>query len=118
MGLVLSGTVKPPPAPYSLVSSIGQPLVEGGGFLGTSGCRPINRSVPSPITLTQQVIASGGNLRSSTGYRLGDTTGESLASGVNVATSADYVLSSGFWAQTTIKVENQHTIYLPLVLRK
>lgn len=99
---------------YSLVSAIGQPWATGAisntssefnehaGFLSSiTGCLPISYVVTSEFTVTQWVVASGGNLRGSASYRLGDTTGQSAASGAGVFTSSSYVLSSGFWANVT-----------------
>lgn len=75
---------------------------ERAGFLSSvTGCLPISFSVTSEFTVTQWVVASGGNLRGSSSYRLGDTTGQPAASGTGAFTSANYVLSSGFWANVT-----------------
>lgn len=108
---------------YSLVSAIGQPWATGGdanssamhmehsGFLAAvDGCRPITRSVTTNYTVTQWVVASGGNLRGSTSYRLGDTAGQPAASGTGAFTSTSYVLSSGFWAQITGTVPSTSTV--------
>jgi len=99
---------------YSLVSAIGQPWATGAtanssagfseraGFLASiTGCLPISHTFTSNYTVTQWVVASGGNLRGSTSYRLGDTAGQPAASGTNAFSSTNYVLSSGFWAQIT-----------------
>jgi len=99
---------------FSLISSIGQPWATGAdtstsaayaernGFLSAiNGCRPITHSSTMNYTVTQWVIASGGNLRGSTNFRLGDTTGQPAASGTNAFTSTSFTLSSGFWAQIT-----------------
>jgi len=108
---------------YSLVSAIGQPWATGAisgetgffpknpvsgefseraGFLASiTGCLPISYVVTSEFTMTQWVVASGGNLRGSTSYRLGDTAGQPAASGTNAFTSTSYTLSSGFWANVT-----------------
>jgi hypothetical protein len=107
---------------YTLVSSIGQPWATGAspnssttfderaGFLAaTTGCRPISYTVTSNYTVTQWVIASGGNLRGSVSYRLGDTAGQPAASGHSAFTSTSYVLSSGFWAQITGTVPSTST---------
>jgi len=94
---------------YSLVSSVGSPWsvdIQPGtmmwfpgatGFLATTACRPITRTVTDDFTLHRWVIASGGNLRSSAGFRLGDTAGQPAASGTNAFSSTSYILSSGFW---------------------
>jgi len=99
---------------YSLLSAIGQPWATGAtantssafseraGFLSSiTGCLPITRAVTSEFTVTQWVVASGGNLRGSASYRLGDTTGQPAASGGNGFTSTSYMLSGGFWANIT-----------------
>jgi hypothetical protein len=108
------GSIGGASANYSLVSAIGQPWGTGAtantssafgersGFLSSiTGCLPITYTITSYYTVTQWVIASGGNLRDSASYRLGDTTGQPAASGTNAFTSTNYVLSSGFWAQNT-----------------
>jgi len=97
---------------YSLISAVGQPWVTGAdtnvssgyseqsGFLSDlTACLPITHSVGTDYEITQWVMASGGNLRSSTNYRLGDTAGEAAASGAAEFASTNYQLSSGFWAQ-------------------
>ncbi len=100
---------------YSLVSAIGQTWATGderlsSGFLaGITGCLPITRPWTSNYTVTQWVIASGGNLRGSTSYRLGDTTGQPAASGGHVFSSTHYTLASGFWAQITGTVPTTST---------
>jgi surface antigen len=99
---------------YSLISAIGQPWATGAdantgtrfggraGFLsGITGCLPITYAMTSHYTVTQWIIASGGNLRGNTSYLLEDTTGQPAASENKAFTSANYVLSSGFWAQIT-----------------
>ncbi len=108
---------------YSLVSSIGQPWATGAndntstsftgqvGFLSSlTGCLPISFTVTNDYTVTQWVVASGGNLRGSVSYRLGDTAGQPAASGGNTLTSASYKLSSGFWAQITGSVPPTSTV--------
>ncbi|MCP4542590.1 MAG: hypothetical protein GY832_36170 [Chloroflexi bacterium] len=108
---------------YSLVSAIGQPWATGAisstssafnersGFLSSiTGCLPISHTITNNYTVTQWVIASGGSLRGSTNYRLGDTTGQPAASGTNSFTSTSYTLSSGFWAQVTGTVPPTTTI--------
>ena len=95
---------------FKLVSSIGQPLGIGGtpsasaNFTGEAGfladmehCLPIEHIFTDNYRMINSVIASGGNLRSSATYKLGDTTGQPTASGANVLSSASYQLSSGFW---------------------
>ncbi len=93
---------------FSLISAIGQPWQTGpltstsrlgaSGFLADlSACRPITRTVTDNFAIRRWVIASGGNLRSSASYQLGDTAGEPAASATNAFRSANYILSSGFW---------------------
>ncbi|MEA3340187.1 MAG: hypothetical protein U9R15_09490, partial [Chloroflexota bacterium] len=109
---------------YSLVSAIGQPWATGGetsesfteqsGFLSAiTGCRPISYAVTSNYTVTQWVIASGGNLRGSASYRLGDTAGQPAASKTNAFTSTNYTLASGFWSQITGTVPPTSTLPTP-----
>jgi photosystem II stability/assembly factor-like uncharacterized protein len=111
---------------YSLVSTIGQPWATGAddhssasftgraGFLASiTGCLPITYSVTSNYTVTSWVVASGGHLRGSANYRLGDTTGQPAASGGDAPTSANYVLSSGFWAQISGAVPPAPTLPPP-----
>ena len=99
---------------FHLVSAIGQSWATGAtanssaghtarsGFLAAlDGCRPITHSVTTNYTVTQWVVASGGNLRGSSSFRLGDTAGQPAASGNNAFTSTSFTLSSGFWAQIT-----------------
>lgn len=99
---------------YLLTAAIGQPLATGaeangsdsfdewGGFLSSiTGCLPITYPVPAGYTMTQSVVASGGNLRGSTNFRVGDTAGQAAASGATVLSSTSYLLSSGFWAGIT-----------------
>ncbi len=99
---------------YSLISAIGQPGATGAtentsdgfsersGFLANiTGCLPITHLVTGDFTVTQWVVASGGNLRGSTSYRLGDTTGQPAASGSSAFTSTNFSLFSGFWSQVT-----------------
>lgn len=113
-------------ASYSLVSTIGQPWATGAmantssgfseraGFLASiTGCLPISHPVTSFYTVTNWVIASGGNLRGSNSYRLGDTAGQPAASGATAFTSANYRLSSGFWAQITGTVPPTPTVTPP-----
>jgi len=99
-------------AGFTLVSTIGQPWQTGHSIAGhtqlSSGfladlntCRPITRTITDHFAIYRWVIASGGNLRSSASFRLGDTTGEPAASGVNAFRSASYILSSGFWGNVT-----------------
>lgn len=108
---------------YSLVSAVGQPWATGAtadaspgfeeraGFLANvTGCLPISYSVTSNFTVTRWVIASGGNLRGNTNYRLGDTVGQAAASGTDAFTSTSYILSSGFWAQITGTVPPTTTV--------
>ncbi len=71
-------------------------------------------AVTSEFTVTQWVVASGGNLRGSTSYRLGDTAGQPAASSTNAFTSTSYVLSSGFWAQITGTVPPTTTLPTPV----
>jgi murein DD-endopeptidase MepM/ murein hydrolase activator NlpD len=114
---------------YSLVSAIGQTWATGAeanasdtfggrsGFLSSiTGCLPITYAVTSNYTVTQWVIASGGNLRGSASYRLGDTTGQPAASDTNAFTSTSYTLSSGFWAQVTGTVPPTSTTAPPPIL--
>ena len=93
---------------FSLISAIGQPWQTGpvtstsrqgaSGFLADlHSCRPISHTVTADLNLHSWVIASGGNLRSSAGFRLGDTAGQPAASGTNAFSSTSYILSSGFW---------------------
>jgi hypothetical protein len=111
---------------YSLVSAVGQPWATGAaanasagfsertGFLAdVAGCLPISYPVTSNFTVTQWVIASGGNLRGNATYRLGDTVGQAAASRTNAFTSTSYVLSSGFWAQITGTVPPTPTVPTP-----
>lgn len=113
-------------ASYSLVSTIGQPWATGAtantssgfseraGFLSSiTGCLPISHTVTSFYTVTNWVVASGGNLRGSNSYRLGDTAGQPAASGATTFTSANYRLSSGFWAQITGTVPPTPTVTPP-----
>jgi len=102
---------------YRLTSAIGQPWATGGenpvssGFLASiTGCLPISHAVTTNYTVTRWVVASGGNLRGSANYRLGDTTGQPAASSTNAFTSANYSLSSGFWAQITSTVPPTTTL--------
>ncbi len=94
---------------FTLTSSLGQPFSTGAtGFTGTSftsqvgflgnlgGCLPITRPVFG-YNIPRWVIASGGALRSSATYTVGDTLGEPIASGATTMSSASYLLSSGFW---------------------
>jgi hypothetical protein len=124
----VAGTAGLTSTSYALVSSVGQPWATGdsanssttfterAGFLAaTTGCRPISYTVTSNYTVTQWVIASGGNLRGSTSYRLGDTAGQPAASGGSTFTSTSYVLSSGFWAQITGTVPSTST-QLPVII--
>ncbi|MBN2001938.1 MAG: hypothetical protein JXA21_01170 [Anaerolineae bacterium] len=110
---------------YSLVSSIGQAwnsgasgyagstFTSGAGFLAdVDGCRAITRPASRGFDIPQWVVASGGNTRSSAGYRLGDTTGEAVVSGAQPMQSAGYQLSGGFWAQV---VSTTQTCPVPLV---
>lgn len=110
-------------ASYSLVSSIGQPWATGesdnasanfagrSGFLADiAGCLPISFTTTSFYTVTQWVMASGGNVRGSASFRLGDTTGQPAASGANVFSSTSFVLSSGFWAGITGTVPSTSTV--------
>lgn len=119
----VGGTVGLTSTSYALVSSIGQPWATGAtangsdsfgeraGFLSAiTGCRPISHTVTSNYTITQWVVASGGNLRGSASYRLGDTAGQPAASGHSAFTSTSYTLSSGFWAQITGTVPPTSTI--------
>jgi len=107
---------------YSLTSAIGQSWATGAnanasdGFSGRSGfladvtgCLPITHTATSSFTITRWVVASGGNLRSSGSYRLGDTTGQPAASGANDFSSPNYTLSSGFWGQITGTVPTTST---------
>ena len=102
---------------YLLASAIGQPMASGAtsatssSFKGQSGflsnltsCLPITYTVTSNYTLTQWVVASAGNIRGSTNYRLGDTAGQAAASGAALFSSATYRLSSGFWAAITTTI--------------
>ena len=99
---------------YRLTSAIGQPWATGAtanasaGFTGRAGfladitgCLPISYTITSNFAVTQWVVASGGSLHGSASYRLSDTAGQPAASGATAFTSANYVLSSGFWAQIT-----------------
>ena len=108
---------------YSLVSAIGQAWMTGAnansssihtevsGFLASvDGCRPISHTATTNYTVTQWVIASGGNLRGSTSYRLGDTTGQPAASSTGAFSSTSFVLSSGFWSQITGTVPSTETV--------
>ena len=115
---------------YLLASAIGQPTASGaismtsGSFRGQSGflanltgCLPITYTATSNYTLTQWVIASAGNVRGSTSYRLGDTTGQALASGAAVFSSTTYRMSSGFWAAITDTIPMTTTPPTPIPTR-
>lgn len=112
---------------YLLSSAIGQPTASGaisttsGSFRGQSGflanltgCLPITYTATSNYTLTQWVIASAGNVRGSTSYRLGDTAGQALASGAAVFSSTTYRMSSGFWAAITATIPTTTTPPTPI----
>ena len=118
----VGGSVGVTSTSYSLISAIGQPWASGAdpnasasfsghaGFLSSlSGCLPITRAWTNNYTVTQSVVASGGNLRGSASFRLGDTTGQPAASGTNAFSSTNYVLSSGFWAAITGTVPTTST---------
>jgi len=94
-------------ANYLVHFALGQPAqgraesnayTHDGGFLAMDGCLPITIPTPLNFTITQWVIAAGGNLRASGSYRVGDTAGEPAASAADAFSSTNYVLSSGFWA--------------------
>jgi len=94
-------------ANYLVHFALGQPAqgspesagyTHDGGFLAMDGCLPITIPPTLNFTVTQWVIAAGGNLRASGSYRVGDTAGEPAASAADAFSSTNYVLSSGFWA--------------------
>lgn len=76
-------------------------VLHSGFEANQSGCLPITDPLPFGYTVTRSVMASGGALRSSLSYHLGDTVGEAFASGGVLMTSPSYQLSSGFWAGQT-----------------
>lgn len=111
---------------FALVAAVGQPWASGGEAGGSAGfrtdagllatiiaCRPLSWTV-TPMTLTQWVVGTGGNGRRSTSFRLGDTTGESAATGV--LSSPSFRLASGFWAPLTGTVPPPPTLPTPLPL--
>jgi len=61
----------------------------------------IETDVTTGYRITHSVITSGGNLRNGPSYRVGDTIGESTASGSSPLTSSSYILNSGFWTNMT-----------------
>ena len=100
---------------YVLASAVGQAWSGGeapissttysntSGFLAnTTGCLPIdNNAPPAGYTVKPSVMASGGSLRGSVHYRVGDTIGQPAASETTPMTSASFQLSSGFWSGIT-----------------
>ena len=109
----IGGSVDAESTSFKLTSAIGQPLSTGtsdltstnfagrSGFLSsTTGCLPIEHTVTDDFTLTNWVIASGGNLHSSATYQLQETIGQPVASGATTMSSASFQLSSGFWGST------------------
>lgn len=69
-----------------------------GGFLADlTECLPVEHAAGEGYEITHWVIASGGSLRGSASYTLGDTAGETFASAHNQFSSGSYRLSSGFW---------------------
>ena len=109
----IGGSVDADSTSFKLTSAIGQPLSTGtsdltstnfagrSGFLSsTTGCLPIEHTVTNDFTLTNWVIASGGNLHSSATYQLQETIGQPVASGATTMSSASFQLSSGFWGST------------------
>jgi murein DD-endopeptidase MepM/ murein hydrolase activator NlpD len=102
---------------YRLTSSIGESGIGSGqsssyrgqgGFLADlTECLPIEHAAGEAYEITNWVFASGGSLRGSTNYLLGDTAGEAFASDHHEFSSNNYRLTSGFWA-------NVSTISAPL----
>lgn len=95
---------------YRLTTSIGETGITGSqsvGYRGQGGflsdlveCLPIERAAGEEFDLTNSVIASGGSLRSSASFILGDTAGEAFTSAQNELSSVNYRLTTGFWADT------------------
>jgi hypothetical protein len=68
-----------------------------GLLVSVSDCwLPITTTVG--YTMTQNVVANGGQIRGSTAYRVGDTLGQPVGT---VLTSTSYQFASGFWAAIT-----------------
>lgn len=111
---------------YSLVSSIGQPVANASdsGFLAdVAGCLPTEYLSGDEYALINSVVASGGGLRSSSDYRLGDTVGETAASPATAFSSSSYTLTSGFWSNTVAQPQEppvvpENFIYLPIIIKK
>lgn len=113
-------------ANYTLVSSIGQPVANASnsGFLAdVAGCLPTEYLSGGKYDLINSVVASGGGLRSSTDYRLGDTVGETAASQASAFSSSSYTLTNGFWSNIVTKSDeppagSENFIYLPFVIKQ
>lgn len=69
--------------------------------IATPPTATIETDATTGYRITHSVITSGGNLRNSPSYRVGDTVGESTASGSSPLTSSSYNLNSGFWTNMT-----------------
>jgi PKD repeat protein len=97
-------------ANYQLVSSVGQPgatsfssanyTLQDGFLSDVTNCPPTTILVMG-YQVTNRVLASAGGLRSSAGYRLGGTLGQTGGSGGTTLASTNYRLTSGFWSQIT-----------------
>lgn len=91
---------------YSLTSTIGQ-VIAGSGINGSAyqlesgfhGAWPVQPGLPPTVEhyiLLGSVIGQGGGVKISPNYQLNSTTGQSAQTGEH--TSANYQLTSGFWA--------------------
>lgn len=122
---------------YTLTSAFGEAVVAStspssnnyrliSGFLAdVEGCLPIERTFG--YSLIQSVIASGGNSRRSTSYRVSDTLGEPIVSQSSSSQfsmqSSSYRLTSGFWANAPLNAISRsnsvfnETLYLPMIRR-
>jgi hypothetical protein len=91
---------------FSVVGSAGQPWAGdgllgatyqgAGGLLGTLGGCATASPPPIGYTLTHGVMASGGGLKGSAGYRVGSTSGQ-VAAGAAALVSPSFRARSGFW---------------------
>lgn len=94
---------------YSLFGVLGQALdntlasasygIRGGALAEPTRCWS-DLMPTETYSMTHSVIDSGGRLRGSVTYRLGDSLGEPTGAGVTFA-SVSYQLQSGFWAGIT-----------------
>lgn len=106
-----AGSVNPASTSFSLTSLLGQAWASGepsgisaefvnrSGFLAnTDAC--LLADVPPPsfgYFISPSVVASGGSLRGSTSYQVGDTLGQPLAADASPQASVSFRLISGFW---------------------